>query len=115
MFQINCHRSGASTNNAAGGNVDSVHWNTAVNYSWEPGTSYFRIDGDTPSGTEMIVYSAMSNATHHISYKYMGYNTFFTWANAGYNYGSLSETHSYGTMASVYVCFSTCFFVLSVI
>ena len=21
----------------------------------------------------------------------MGYNTFFTWANAGYNYGSLSE------------------------
>jgi len=48
MFQINCHRSGASTNNAAGGNVDSVHWNTAVNYSWEPGTSYFRIDGQTP-------------------------------------------------------------------
>ncbi len=31
----------------------------------------------------------------------MGYNTFFTWANAGYNYGSLSETHSYGTMACV--------------
>ncbi len=102
MFQINCHRAGANTNNTAGGNVGSVHWNTAVNYSWDAGTSYFRIDGDTPSGTEMIVYSNMSNGTHHISYKYMGYNTFFTWANAGYNYGSLSETHSYGTMASKY-------------
>ena len=97
MFQINCHRAGANTNNTAGGNVGSVHWNTA-----DAGTSYFRIDGDTPSGTEMIVYSNMSNGTHHISYKYMGYNTFFTWANAGYNYGSLSETHSYGTMASKY-------------
>ena len=57
MFQINCHRAGANTNNTAGGNVGSVHWNTAVNYSWDAGTSYFRIDGDTPSGTEMIVYS----------------------------------------------------------
>ncbi len=100
MFQINCYRPNSShANNTAGGNVGSVHWNAAVNYSWEPGTSYFRIDGDTPSGTEMIVYSNMSNATHDIS-KYVGYNTFFTWANAGYNYGSLSETHSYGTMAS---------------
>lgn len=49
----------------------------------------------------MIVYSSMSNATHDISYKYMGYNTFFTWANAGYNYGSLSETHSYGTFVLI--------------
>ncbi len=47
----------------------------------------------------------MSNATHHISYKYVGYNTFFTWANAGYNYGSLSETHSYGTMAQLKYAF----------
>ncbi len=31
---------------------------------------------------------------------YNGYLNFFTWANAGYNYGSLSETHSYGIMAS---------------
>ena len=56
-----------------------MHWNAAVNYGWNAGTSYFRIDGDTPSGTEMIVYSAMSNATH-ITSKYVGYNTFFTWA-----------------------------------
>ena len=114
MFQINCHRAGSASNNAGGSNVDFGHWNAAVNFSWNAGTSYFRIDGDTPSGTEMIVYSEMSNATHTTS-KYNGYNTFFTWANAGYNYGSLSETHSYSTMASVYVCFSTCFFVLSVI
>ena len=96
MFQINCYRAGSASNNTAGGNVDSVHWNAAVNFSWNAGTSYFRIDGDTPSGTEMIVYSAMESATH-ITSKYNGYNTFFTWANAGYNYGSLSETHSYGT------------------
>ena len=102
MFQINCHRAGSNTNNTDGNYVGSVHWNAAVNYGWNAGTSYFRIDGDTPSGTEMIVYSEMSSETHHISYKYMGYNTFFTWANAGYNYGSLSETHSYGTMASKY-------------
>ena len=102
MFQINCYRASALTNNADGGNVDFGHWNAVVNFSGNPGTSYFRIDGDTPTGTKMIVYSNMSNGTHHISYKYMGYNTFFTWANAGYNYGSLSETHSYGTMASKY-------------
>ena len=54
MFQINCHRAGSYTNNAGGGNVGSVHWNTAVNFG----------------------------------------------GSAGYNYGSLSETHSYGTMAS---------------
>ena len=99
MFQINCYRAGSYTNNTDGGNVDFGHWNAAVNFSWNPGTSYFRIDGDTPTGTEMIVYSAMSSETH-ITSKYVGYNTFFTWANAGYNYGSLSETHSYGTMAS---------------
>ncbi len=99
MFQINCYRASAWTNNAGGGNVSSVHWNTAVNFSGDPGTSYFRIDGDTPIGTEMIVYSSMVNATYDTG-KYHGYNTFFTWANAGYNYGSLSETHSYGTMAS---------------
>ena len=96
MFQINCHRAGSSSNNTNGNYVDFGHWNAAVNYGWSIGTSYFRIDGDTPTGTEMIVYSAMSSETHNTS-KYNGYNTFFTWANAGYNYGSLSETHSYGT------------------
>ena len=114
MFQINCYRAGSSSNNTDGNYVDFGHWNAAVNYGWSIGTSYFRIDGDTPTGTEMIVYSSMSNSPYETG-KYNGYNTFFTWANAGYNYGSLSETHSYGTMASVYVCFSTCFFVLSVI
>ncbi len=114
MFQINCYRAGSYTNNTDGNYVGSVHWNAAVNYGWSIGTSYFRIDGDTPTGTEMIVYSSMSNSPYETG-KYNGYNTFFTWANAGYNYGSLSETHSYCTMASVYVCFSTCFFVLSMI
>ncbi len=99
MFQINCYRASSASNNTLGDYVNFGHWNAAVNYTWNIGTSYFRIDGDAPSGTEMIVYSAMSNATHDIL-KYNGYNTFFTWANAGYNYGSLSETHSYGTMAS---------------
>ena len=102
MFQINCYRPNSPhENNTDGGNVDFGHWNATVNFGWNVGTSYFRIDGDTPTGTEMIVYSAMLNATH-ITSKYVGYNTFFTWANAGYNYGSLSETHSYGTMASKY-------------
>ncbi len=71
MFQINCHRAGSASNNTAGGNVDSVHWNAAVNFSWNPGTSYFRIDGDTPTGTEMIVYSSMVNATYDTG-KYHG-------------------------------------------
>ena len=97
MFQINCYRPNSShANNTDGNNVGSVHWNAAVNFGWNVGTSYFRIDGDTPTGTEMIVYSNMLNVTHQTG-KYNGYNTFFTWANAGYNYGSLSETHSYGT------------------
>ena len=100
MFQINCHRAGSYTNNAGVGNVGSVHWNTAVNYEWSIGTSYFRIDGDAPSGTEMIVYSSMSNSPYDTG-KYNGYNTFFTWASAGYNYGSLSETHSYGTFVLI--------------
>ena len=100
MFQINCYRPNSShSNNTDGNYVNFGHWNAAVNFSWNAGTSYFRIDGDTPTGTEMIVYSAMLNATHETG-KYNGYNTFFTWANAGYNYGSLSETHSYGTFVS---------------
>ena len=47
MFQINCYRASSASNNTLGDYVNFGHWNAAVNYTWNIGTSYFRIDGDS--------------------------------------------------------------------
>ncbi len=157
MFKINCVRTTSSPPyNIPGSHIaNNPHWSEYLNFSWNVGTSYFVIDGDAPSGTEMLVYNSFPGLSETANNgTYNGYLNFFTWANATAGWtsqnslsgnlalksakylfkvfvikrtdppkpqivddapGSLSETHSYGTMASVYVCFSTCFFVLSVI
>ena len=86
MFKINCVR---TTYNNKAYNIpgshyaNNTHWSEYLNFSWNEGTSYFVIDGDTPSGTEMLVFNkfpALSATGDNGTYN--GYLNFFTWANA---------------------------------
>ncbi len=85
MFKINCVRTTSSRpyNIGGGHKANNPHWSEYLNFSWNPGTSYFVIDGDTPSGTEMLVYNSfpdLSSTANNGTYN--GYLNFFTWANA---------------------------------
>ena len=85
MFKINCVRTTSSRPYNIAGDFwnDNPHWSEYLNFGWNPGTSYFVIDGDTPSGTEMLVYNYfpdLSSTANNGTYN--GYLNFFTWANA---------------------------------
>lgn len=85
MFKINCVRTTSSPpyNIGGGHKANNPHWSEYLNFSWNVGTSYFVIDGDAPSGTEMLVYNsfpALSATGDNGTYN--GYLNFFTWANA---------------------------------
>ncbi len=100
MFKINCVRTTSSRPyNISGSHyANNPHWSEYLNFSWNVGTSYFVIDGDTPSGTEMLVY----NYFHDLSATgnngtYNGYLNFFTWANA--TAGWTSQNSQSGNLA----------------
>ncbi len=83
MFKITCQRWSNNYRIAGDHWPNNTHWSEYLNFSWNAGTSYFVIDGDTPSGTEMLVYNyfpALSSTASTGTYN--GYLNFFTWANA---------------------------------
>ena len=103
IFKISCKRTVAGQYLVSGGNIGSTHWSEAVNYGWNPGDSHWVIDGDTPSGTEMVVYNSFPttyDATTATS-PYQGKYTFFTWNSATYNCGTSS---SYASKTCKYLC-----------
>ena len=59
---------------------------------------------DDGSGTEMVIYSQWPQVGSSNNGTYNGQSVFFTWANATYDYGVLSSTHSYGTKATKTRC-----------
>ena len=100
MFKINCVRTTSSHPYDIDGShiANNTHWSEYLNFGWNVGTSYFVIDGDTPSGTEMLVY----NYFHDLSATgnngtYNGYLNFFTWANA--TAGWTSQNSQSGNLA----------------
>ena len=100
MFKINCVRTTSSPpyNILGGHKANNTHWSEYLNFSLNEGTSYFVIDGDTPSGTEMLVYNsfpALSATGDNGTYN--GYLNFFTWANA--TAGWMSQNSQSGNLA----------------
>ncbi len=94
MFKITCQR-WANNYRIDGSHIaNNPHWSEYLNFGWNAGTSYFVIDGDTPSGTEMLVYNsfpALSSTANNGTYN--GYLNFFTWANATAGWTSLIYTN----------------------
>ena len=96
IFKINCVRTTSSPPyNIDGSHIaNNPHWSEYLNFGWNAGTSYFVIDGDTPSGTEMLVYNSfpdLSSTANNGTYN--GYLNFFTWANATAGWTSLNYTN----------------------
>ena len=98
MFKITCQR-WANNYRIAGSHIaNNTHWSEYLNFSWNVGTSYFVIDGDAPSGTEMLVcnsFPALSATVNNGTYN--GYLNFFTWANA--TAGWTSQNSQSGNLA----------------
>ena len=89
------YEAGANNYRIDGSHIaNNPHWSEYLNFGWNAGTSYFVIDGDTPSGTEMLVYNsfpALSSTANNGTYN--GYLNFFTWANATAGWTSLIYTN----------------------